>query len=391
MAMATDPSSVAAPDDARCVRFLAALACRAPDAMLCEEWARLGELQGSRLPALASRFGVSSALLELLARAMPDSPHTMRIAASALVSSQPGDQAMSLLGRMMDDPAVRETAPVVVKGAALRILGLEGDERAFVDVDIVLDSSRLDVWHRAAEAIGAGWEAASGYESAHVSSGMGMIEIHGALPGFFGNEPGPAAVDLVSFRVETSWPGLFALGGQPAREVCVQHFVFHHDGEPLHALRALQDLAALEGAGEGTGLDWGDRGESVRRATSRLRTLACAFRDGARTDELDRFVEALASVAVLDDPIDGFSREIDRWIDGRAASGGSRARLVVRRMFPPLGEMRRSEGEPMPVTLMRYLWRPPALAYRYLRDRFALRRDRATRQRIEEWQSLLRG
>jgi hypothetical protein len=367
------------------VSFLARLACGAPPTSLRDAWERASAEEGA-LAELAARFGLANALGVFVSRYAPEHPQARALVAASLVEIQQRRASLDLLQRLAAHPATSGSGAVVIKGAALALQGLVGDERSFADADVTVEPRRLEAWAAAAADLGAVWQPQHGYEAAHVKSGAGLVEIHSALPGFFGTEAGPDAAELSRFRVPTSVPGLFALAAPAAREVCVQHFVFHHDGSPLHALRALLDLCALEGAGEGDGLSWGGRAEEVRRATRHLRTVARAFREDVAPALQAEFTRTLAGVA--DRPPAGFAGEVDRWISGEAESGRSWAALLMRRLFPPFTEMRGASDRMRVVTLGRYLARPPALLYRYLRDGRAVASESGS---TAAWRRLLRG
>ena len=380
------PQPVTPDPEAERVLFLAALACGAPPSFLSTAWESLGAARDETLAGLAVRFGLASALGGFVSRHAGGHPRARELVAGSLAELQASRASLALLKELAAHPATRGSEAVVVKGAALNLLGLVGDERSFADADVLVDPQHLGGWEAAAGDVGASWHPRHGYEAAAITRGVGLVEVHTALPGFFGPEKGPGSAEVAPFRVPTPCPGLHALTGQVAREVCVQHFVFHHDGAPAHALRTLLDLSALEGTGEGVGLPWQARTGEVQRATGHLRLLARTFRTDARTDAQRQFARVLAQVAARE-PM-RFAREVDRWMSGEASLGRSRIGLLVRRMFPPPAEMRARVDEPKVTTLVRYIARPPALLFRYLQDRRASAPDVGS---VEDWRRLLRG
>lgn len=155
--------------------------------------------------------------------------------------------------------------------------------------------------------------------------------------------------------------------------------MLHHDGDPAHALRTIQDLARLEPPGRPPG------------DAPVLRRVAAAFRDGRDGSDADAtaFLAALARVAsVARHPSTQWSRVVDLLLNEASARGG-RPGLLLDRLFPPPRELGARPGESSLRTATRYVARPPRLLARYASGvmHAFLRRDET--RALAGWRTLL--
>lgn len=357
--------------DLAAVRLLAAVACRASDAVVRARRAEVAD--EARLLEVAAKLGVTLALDAAAASLALTIESRRRLVASAMLSALSRDASLRILADLRDAGAPAERA-IVIKGGALALAFPATANRVVCDVDVVVPRADVAAWLAAATSIGARVEETAGYEAAHITRDRGMIELHLALPGFAGNDEGP---DWEAIRERAT-----AIPDQPwqmpdapvAREIAVQHFLFHHGGQAGHALRTLQDLSLLEGRGEGAGLAW--ENPAVSRATARMQGIALAIRDGRDDDaEAAAFLAGLATV--LDEASGrSFAEESRHWIEQKPGTLG-KAALLARRLVPPVSEMRQSPDDSGPTLVRRYLGRPFALLRKYVAAR-RIDRDRAT-------------
>jgi|GEM_PF-3209795 len=308
------------------------------------------------------------------------------------MSTASGSFSLALLRRLISRPELAGTQSVIIKGGALEAGGYNRGDRFFVDVDLVIDPNTLEQWERAVAACGAQWRLgdASGYELAYVTSEHAMIELHAALPGMAGSDHGPSYATLKSRSVEVS-DGLLIPFPQVCREIAVEHFVAHHNGDPGHALKTIQDLVALEEAGEGEGLEW--HGAPIAASVARFRGVGRAARDGEDETEPEAkaFFDGLLRM-VLEGQVSaatGFSDSVDHWITMESAQGRSRVSLMARRLFPPIERMRLSAGEAPFRTATRYAIRPAVLLFRYLGGALHRVRHPSRTAELKRWRALL--
>lgn len=339
------------------IRYLAALACGAsPDI------SGLRDVPIDELTDLAARLG----LLSLLGDALADSghPEARRVVVASLVLASRRERLFGLLDRLRENGA--RGRPIVVKGGGL-VSGGFLVHRDMVDLDALVAEADVDSWREAAARVGGEWHPGRGYEAGAITHPDGMIEVHMALPGFVGHEAGPGYMAVATHAIaSSSMPDILVPLPQAAREITVQHFVFHHAGETGHALRVLQDLGSLEREPDGEGLDWGRT--SVHDATSNLRAIVRQIAAGhLDTSPAGDYLRALAG-AIETGAHKTFADDVERWI-GDKPGLAAKAGLIVRRIFPPAGQMRESVDESPIRTVLRYLTRPFRLATRFLRTR----------------------
>ncbi|MGK2859778.1 MAG: nucleotidyltransferase family protein [Thermoanaerobaculia bacterium] len=364
--------------DLPAVRLLAAVATRADDAILRDR--RRSVTDDARLLEIAGKLGMTIAL-DAAAEAL-DFPTAVRqrLVASSMLVALARDASLRLLDELRDAGVPAERA-IVIKGGALALAFPSTANRAVCDADVVVPTVDVAAWLEAATRIGAHVEETAGYEAAHFTRDRGMIELHLALPGFAGNDAGPGWDALC--------PRAVAIAGQPwlmpeapvAREIAVQHFLFHHGGEAGHALRTLQDLSLLEDRGEGDGLSWDN--PAVARATTRLRSIALAIRDGRDDDpEAAAFLGGLTSI--LDETTGrSFAEESREWLEQKPGALG-KAALLARRLVPRVSEMRHSPDDTRLTVAARYVTRPFELIRKY---RAAKQADRARGSAVAEWKA----
>jgi hypothetical protein len=303
-----------------------------------------------------------------------------RLVAGSMIASLARDGSLLLLGAL-DDAGVPSSRAIVIKGGALALARPADAHRAIADVDVVVPAADVAAWIDAAERAGISVRRTTGYEVAYLTRDRGMIELHLALPGFAGNDAGPGweALHPHTHRVAgTPW---HVPDAPVAREIAVQHFLFHHGGEAAHALRTLQDLTLLEDGGEGEGLDWGTA--AVARATTRMREIARAIHDGRDRDPAaDDFLSNLATI-LGEQSSRSFAEESRHWIEQQHGAV-ARLKLLARRLVPPVGEMRRAPDDTALTLAARYARRPFDLLGKY---RAASRIDRTRGDAIAQWRA----
>lgn len=376
--------------------FLVAATARAPEKVLLSRWARI-EAEGIEdLLWLAGSLAVTPVLGRFIqahsSRLQP--PVMRRLTAAALMARSRGAISLALLQRIAAQDCMSDSENIVIKGGGLTLAGLTDRDRYFVDIDVVIDRETLDRWREAASLCGASWQsgAPGGYEVAYISADHSLIELHVALPGRAGSEHGPS-YDALRKHARAVSPRILVPSAAVSREVAVQHFVAHHNGEPGHALRTIQDLVALESEGEGDGLNWDD--EEIGAAVTRFRRIARAATAGneEEDEEAAPFFDGLFRLVLTERPAAeaSFTDAVDHWLETTSMSGRSRFVLLVGRIFPPPAQMRRSEDEHAAITAGRYVSRPAHLFGRYIRgavQRMVFRRH--TRE-IRRWRALISG
>jgi hypothetical protein len=360
------------------VRLVAAIACRAADDVVR---ARRGEVDDeAQLLEIAGQLGMTLAL-DAAAGSLDLAVDTRRrLAATSMLVALGRDTSLRLLAEL-HEAAVPSGRAIVVKGGALALAMPGTAHRAVSDVDVVVAEADVPAWLESATRIGMNVRLTTGYEVAYLTRDRGMVELHVALPGFAGNDRGPGweALHPRSHQVE-GHPWLVP-DAPVAREIAVQHFLFHHGGEAAHALRTLQDLTLLEDGGEGEGLDWG--APAVARATARLREIARAIHEGRDGDPAaEAFLSNLATIAGKQSSR-SFAEESRHWIETQHGIGG-RLALLARRLVPPLSEMRHAPGDGALTIAARYARRPYDLLGKY---RAAARADRARGEAIGQWRA----
>ena len=324
---------------------------------------------------LAARFGLAPELGRFCSGLPPgDIDSVVRIAvAEGLAAKARSLACLRLLARVVATPACAASSPIAFKGAALALAGYYAwGERYMTDADLLVPRQSLGDWEAAVRDRGLGWlrRPSDHYEGAIVSDGATRLEVHVALPGKGGRSRGPSYEQVLPHTVppdpRTGIEGVRTPDASVSREIAVDHFVFHHGGDPFWALRTLQDLIRLESGPEGPGLPWDP--PSPTRAAGRLRRIARAARAG-QEDEDDEAREFFAAVSGLVESADAgrsFADDVDLWLHSERASGGHRLALLGRRLFPPLEEVRRSADEAAVVTAASYLSRAARMSVRYL-------------------------
>ncbi len=362
--------------DLSAVRLLAAVACRAGDEVV--DARRAAVTDEPRLIEIAGMLGLTLALdakAEALNLALPARRH---LVASAMVVSLARDAALRLLADL-HAAGVPSGRAVVIKGGALSLAWPALAHRVVSDVDVVVPQDDVEPWLQAAARLGAQVTRTIGYEAAYFTRDRGMLELHLALPGFAGNDAGP---DWTALH-----PRSTPIAGQPwlmpvapvAREIAVQHFLFHHGGEAAHALRTIQDLSLLEDSGEGPGLDWGT--PAVARATERMRHIARSIRAGHDDDAAaSDFLVGLTSI-LGETTARSFAEESRQWIQTKPGLSGKLA-LLARRLIPPVSEMRKAPDESRLTIATRYARRPLELIRKY---RAAAHTDRRRTAALRQW------
>jgi hypothetical protein len=354
------------------------------------------------LAALAARFGLASALSEFVTDQPPDRQirGMTRLVVAGMTAKARSSAQIDLLGRLASCPEIRETAPIVIKGAGLVLAGLTTPgERSFVDADVLVPASALAAWEKAALRSGATFKAGTGgYEQGYVSDRNALIELHIALPGAAGSELGPS-YDMVAVSSRAAHGEFGSFGFRVPdptsfREIAVHHFIHHHGGDPLHALRTLQDLACLQNAGTCSGLDW--KRDALSSEVLWLARIARELGAGAGTagsaDEAARFLRQLADVGEFGETsFLSFAGEVDRWLSVAPERGGGKPGLILRRLFPPREQLGAPPGESAWRTTLRYAARPWTLARRYARSALSDLGSSHRKRRVEAWRSYLVG
>jgi len=276
----------------RPLEFLFDLVCQAPDDHLRASWRALREAGSlGELRSLAGRYGLVSALARFAGRLPAEDVDTeVRLAVAQGMGAQHGVSAvLQLLSRLCETPELSGREAIAIKGVALILDGRYEDERDLCDADILVQECDLVAWQAAAARVGAKFRSIAGeaHEYAAITTGGTLIELHAALPATVGFERGPGFNAVRAHarppRRFPHSPGLLVVADEAAIEVAVHHFAFHHGGQPLHALRTLQDLRVL---GATSGIDevlpWGS--PSPRDAVLRLTALARTFATGSTPD-----------------------------------------------------------------------------------------------------------
>ncbi len=360
----------------------------------------LAVLAPDDLVALAARFGLASALSAFVTDQPADrqSRGLTRLVVAGLSAEARSTAQIDLLWRLASCPDIWQTAPIVIKGAGLVLAGLTTPrERSFADVDILVPSSALAAWEKAALRTGTTFKpGAGGYEQGYISDRNALVEIHVALPGSAGGEFGPSYEEVAaSARVaagEFGSLGFRVPDSTSFREIAVHHFLHHHGGDPLHALRTLQDLACLEDAGIGPGLDWKQEvlSSEVSWLTRIARDLGAGEGAADSTDEAIRFLRQLAAVGEFgSEPFVSFAGEVDRWLAAAPAGGGGQTGLLLRRLFPPREQLGATPGEPAWRTALRYAARPWMLARSYGLSALSDFGNPRRKRHVQTWRSFL--
>lgn len=378
--------------------FLFDLACRAPDERLRGDWRRLraaGRVKEIR--TLAGRNGLVSALAAFAERLPPEDidSDARQVVAGGIQAQHGVSTVIELLSRLHATPELANRTSIAIKGVALILDGLYERERDVCDADVLVRHSDLDCWRLAARRLGVEFRAIEGeaHELAYIAAGNALVELHAALPATVAFERGPG-FDAVSAharppRAASTPPGLLVITGEAAAEISVHHFVFHHGGQPIHALRTIQDLRVLGFANPSSDLlPWG--APSPRHAVVRLSALAHSFASGASPIPAARaeFITRLAKVQALpDSPELAFTDDVRRWIFLHSPDGPSPFRRVVGRLVPPppAGSRRR----PILSTIWGSLRRLVALSTRYSKGQFEARGARGALAVRNSWRSYL--
>lgn len=362
------------------VRLVAAIACRASDEIVRARHAEVAD--HALLLDIAGKLGMTLALDARADDLELSVDMRRRLVASAMLTGVRRDASLRML-EALHDAAVPSERAIVIKGGAFALMWPAHAYRTITDVDVVIPEADVGAWLDGAATIGVDAHRTRGYEAAHLTCDRGMIELHLALPGFAGNDEGPG------------WEALHArsrtLEGQPwrvpiasvAREIAVQHFLFHHGGEAGHALRTLQDLTLLEDDAEGDGLDWGT--SAVARATTRMREIARSIRDGRDAEPAPATFLAGLTTILGEQSSRSFAEESRHWI-GQQPGTFARLALLARRLVPPLGEMRHTPDDSAVAIAARYARRPFELLGRY---RTAAKLDRTRSDAVAQWRSEL--
>jgi Uncharacterised nucleotidyltransferase len=379
--------------------FLASLACRAPrEALLGAFEEALRSSSPDQMVHLACRFGLASSLGAFVG-GLPATLLRSEMRAfviQGLHAEAQTRQQIQLLVELSAQPEVRGTDPIAIKGAALVLAGLTtAAERNFVDVDLLVAPAVIACWQAAAARIGAAFRPGrSSYEQGCVSRGSALLELHVALPGMACGELGPAYEEVLACsepaRFDSGVPGLRIPRPGVMREISVHHFLHHHGGEPAHALRALQDLACLLDLPEQAGLAWVHPGiPTVSREVAWLSGITRSLASGSHDDLLSQeFVSRLSSVAGAGS-FQTFADEVDRWLMAAPEGPKGRARLFLRRLFPPTADLSAAPDESAWRIAVRRLARPWSLLGKYSRARFENLRDREKTTSAREWRAFL--
>lgn len=378
--------------------FLASLACRAPrEALLGDFEEALRSSTPDQIVQMAGRFGLASSLGTFVGGLPTTLPRSdMRaFVIEGLRAEARSRQLIQLLARLAEQPEVHETDPIAIKGAAFVLAGFTiAAERTFVDIDLLVAPPTIACWQAAATRIGAAFRPGSGYEEGYISHGSALVELHIALPGRAGREHGPTYEEVLACsepaRVDSCVPGVRIPRPGVLREISVHHFLHHHGGEPGHALRTLQDLSCLLDQPEQTGLEWiNPHSPTVSREVAWLSGIARSLAGGSHDDPLSQeFVSRLSSVAVGGSFLT-FADEVDRWLITTPEGSKGRARLFLRRLFPPTAELGAAPNESAWRIALRRMARPWTLLGKYSRGRFERFRNREETARAREWRAFL--
>jgi hypothetical protein len=378
--------------------FLASLACRAPrEALLGAFEEAMGSSSPDQMVQMACRFGLASSLGTFAGGPSASLPRSeMRVfVIEGLRAEARTRQQLRLLARLAEQPEVHGTDPIAIKGAALVLAGLTtAAERNFVDVDLLVAPAAVAAWQAAAARIGAAFRPAFSYERGYISHGSALVELHVALPGRAGSEHGPTYEKVLACsepaRVDSGVPGVRIPRPGVLREISIHHFLHHHGGEPGHALRTLQDLACLLDQPEQAGLAWVHPGSSiVSREVAWLSGIARSLADGSHDHPLSQeFVSRLSAVAGGRSLLT-FADEVDRWLMTAPEGPKGRARLFLRRLFPPTADLGAAPDESAWRIAVRRLARPWSLLGKYSRARLENFRDRERTTSAREWRVFL--
>ncbi|MGH9023120.1 MAG: nucleotidyltransferase family protein [Acidimicrobiia bacterium] len=366
-------------------RFLAALAVGAAPETLRALW---GGLEVSRrtqgiLP-MAARAGLLPSLGRFAARYAPADAATVKWVALGVVAEARTRACLELLERVATRAEVRTTTPVAIKGAGMTLAGYyEPGERYAADADLVVPPESLPDWERAAVRAGATWSvlACDGYQAATISDGRAVVDLHVALAGEAGRLPGVGHRALLPSTLPSDpahgVEGVRTPTPAAAREITVQHFVFHHRGSETHGFRTLQDLARLETGGSVAkalpGLDW--EGSSPAPATALLARVAKRLEQGADENdpECRMFLGLLVAALEGEEPTSPtYAEDVGDILKAEGArGGGGRLGPLFRHLFPPPDQIRATPQEPVLATALRYAARPFLLCLRYATSRRA--------------------
>ncbi|MGH9317193.1 MAG: nucleotidyltransferase family protein [Thermoanaerobaculia bacterium] len=364
-------------------RFLAALAVGAAPETLRALW---GGLEVSRrtqgiLP-MAARAGLLPSLGRFAARYAPADVATVKWVALGVAAEARTRACLELLERVATRAEVRESTPVAIKGAGMTLAGYyEPGERYSADADLVVPPESLPDWGRAAVRAGATCSvlACDGYEAATISDGRAVVDLHVALAGEAGRLPGVGHGALLASTLPPDpahgIEGVRTPAPAAAREITVQHFVFHHQGSETHGFRTLQDLARLERdepvAEELPALVW--EGSSPAPATALLTRVAKRLKQGAGENdpECRMFLGLLLCALAGEEPTSPtYAEDVNRILNAEGDRGGVRSfRVLLRHLFPPPDRIRVRPQEPILATALRYTARPFVLALRYAASR----------------------
>lgn len=356
-------------------RFLAALACGAPDDVTARAFRDAREKEGAAPAREAARTGLTAAYGRWIARTgeAPDAGMRRAVAAGLAVEAQTR-ASLALLADLARESGAEALA---IKGAALILAGLYEGERQVADADLIVRPADLPAWTAAAvKADAVVVPCAQAHELAYVWRGPALVELHGGLPAAVGKDCGAGwdEVRPLASPAAPGWHGVRPVLGRAAREIAVHHFVLHHGGDPAHAFRALQDLARLKD--EGPGLDW--KAHSPGGALQRLSSIVESVRRGDFSGRVAEFLRRFDAVQALHVSSEtGFADVIDRWLALRRGAGEGRLAFVLGRAFPP--------GLPAAERVKR----PFHLAARYLAG--AAKRRSASSRELLGWRRFLEG
>lgn len=377
------------------LEFLARLACGADPCVVASLWRNLDHADDDLgLRRLAARLGLQGVLGRFVSALPTEECGTSArgIVIDSMRSTARAEGAVQAVRKLMSSPEATEIEAIAIKGAALRLAGLYNEgERDAADGDLVVSPEMLPAVRRAAIETGLTWQLLpeGGYEAGLIVGDSAYVEVHTALAGDAGREVGLAWDALRAVARLASLEGLFGrlrlLLGHPAQELAVQHFVRHHDGDPVYALRTLQDISrldAIDGEGSGLSLPWNDP-SGLSGTLSKLREVARDLRSaaGELTPGSKRFLDRLGAMIATGRNSNGdYATAVDRWLRYQR-SPSARLKLVA--------QSAASNEVGKGVSLDRVV-RPFRMVSRYASGKlFLLRRTNPERRAVAAWRSEL--